>query len=203
VLQITGIAYTAILNPYDSIYPETDLSENRTVSKILSYVREGGLFINVGDIPGYYVYNIPAKKILHAATPIYFMRPDGNLDYDRPFELTPLLKEVGLIIRKIEQTEITNEWEMVPQNKYLDKIPNIGKLRVHRAVIVEKNVESIVSKKELADKQYSPIFITDFGNGKFLFSLLFLNHEDNLRVPNLKNNFTKLITQLVVSETVN
>jgi len=45
--------YITILNPYGGVYPEGDVKNFETMNKILNYVNEGGLFVNVADILGY------------------------------------------------------------------------------------------------------------------------------------------------------
>jgi hypothetical protein len=54
--------YNLIINPYGSVYPETDIKELTAWKTILSYVLDGGTFLSIADIPFYYAYD-PVKAI--------------------------------------------------------------------------------------------------------------------------------------------
>ena len=78
------------------------------MKKIFNYVEEGGVFINVADIPGYFAYNSPLGRKLDTTPPTYFMerRPDGKISIstERVFERTPFLEKLGLQVLNIENS---------------------------------------------------------------------------------------------------
>ncbi len=61
--------YDVIINPFGSNYPEDSFDGFPTYNKILRYIRRGGIFVNVSDIPTYYAYNPVLRKKLDR-TPI-------------------------------------------------------------------------------------------------------------------------------------
>ena len=72
----------------------------------LNYVREGGVFANVADIPSYWAYNPDLHRKLDTTTAIYgtLQTPTGTQIFStRPFELTPLAKKLGLRVAGISQ----------------------------------------------------------------------------------------------------
>lgn len=92
-------SYSAILNPYGGTYPEVDLGNLTTFREILRYVREGGLFVNVADIPTYWAYSpLLRRKIDNTPSTDIPINRDGKILIIplRPFGRTPLMNELGL-----------------------------------------------------------------------------------------------------------
>lgn len=182
--------YIAILNPYGGVYPESDTKEFiGTLDKIFSYVKEGGLFINVADIPGYYLYNSLLKRRLDTTPTIY--GPD--LRPQKPFAETPFMKRLGLQILDTDQDDDLKKWKLKIDN---DKEQEV---KIQRVVIVEKNVKSIIEtktkryifvdpsqadRKSYSDFSFSSFFYIYYGNGKFLILLGSDNYLDNNDVKN-------------------
>jgi hypothetical protein len=50
-------SYDAVINPFGGNYPETSFDGFPVYNKLLEYIRQGGLFVNVADIPTYWAYN--------------------------------------------------------------------------------------------------------------------------------------------------
>lgn len=168
-------SYFAILNPYGGVYPERDIKTSETLNKILTYVSEGGLFVNVADIPGYYVYNLLLRRRLDATPPIYGINITGgqiSVLPVRPFELTPFMEKLGLQVLNIENKPLFN-WDVEFEEKFNSIIKDDEKrIKVHRTVVFERNVEAIIKPKMLNDKRLTPLFFVNYGNGKFLISLI-------------------------------
>jgi hypothetical protein len=71
--------YVAILNPYGGVYPESDLKKLSTLTKILDFVNEGGIFIatiesNVDSL-------IPATLVANLKTTAFFTVRYGEGDF--------------------------------------------------------------------------------------------------------------------------
>ena len=141
--------YNAIINPYGGVYPEKDIKTMKIQNKILNYVSEGGLFVNVAEILGYYAYNAYLDRRLDTTPPIYgiVQHDNGSIDLhpSRPFELTPFIKELGLRIYNVEKAKIS-DWKTFEFEERFKEIlgSEISGTKVHRVVKLEKNVEAIV-----------------------------------------------------------
>jgi len=193
--------YVAVINPYGGVYPEHNLKNFETMNKILNYVKEGGLFVSVADTPCYWAHNPLLKRRLDSTPPIYGIdkRANGSIGLIpvRPFELTPLMKELGLQVINTEGNPVYN-WDN-PQvaDRFKEAVPEIGQttINVHRAVIVERNVEPIIEPRMYGQMRLTPFFLVNYGDGKFLISLIFLrvSHPQNLI---MKEVLAKLITKL-------
>ena len=171
--------YATIINPYGGVYPELDLKNFESMNKILSYVSEGGLFVNVADIPCYYAYNPLLKRRLDTTPQIYGVTTHNSSVSSasvRPFELTPLMEKLGLRVRNLENV-ISAPWGVEFEDKFKEIIADIkvSGIDVHRGVVCEKNIKPIIKCKEYMNYKVTPLFLAEYGNGKFLISLVFEN----------------------------
>jgi len=195
--------YVAILNPYGGVYPELDLRNLSTLDKILDYVKEGVCFLNVADIPSYWAYNPDLHRKLDIASTVHaaFQTPTGvGIVSTKPFETTPLIKRLGL---RVMGAYVGNLG--VPQNlnAVLGTRMRIGTIRSERLAIAESNVMSGVPVTELAyiDGRTYPmtgLFFDSFGEGFFLFSLLWINAKYHKK--RAKQTIQRAIIKLLIEK---
>ena len=159
-------SYVAILNPYGGVYPESDLKDLSSYKKILDFVREGGVFINIADIPSYWAYDQKIKRKLDTTSPIYEIE-NNQIISSRPFELTPLVKELGLRVFNVEPMQ-------QDFREFSDTQVNIFSERI---AVVESNSETLIPTGSVASRDTSSFFGVKYGEGDFIISLAFLNHE--------------------------
>lgn len=177
-------SHIVILNPYGGVYPERDVKNYKTLDKIFDYVNEGGIFVNVADMPGYWAYNRLLKRRLDATPPIYDINstPDGKILINslRPFQLTPFMEKLGLRVHNIENSELFS-WDVEFEDKCTRMVKEMKEMKVHRVVVVERNVDPIVKPKRLGqiDAEVTPLFFVNYGEGRFLISLVFENYSQN------------------------
>jgi hypothetical protein len=193
--------FSAVMNPYGGAYPEVDLGKLTTLHTILNYVSEGGLFVNVADVPTYWAYSpLLGRRVDNTpSTEIPLVRGDKTviLPY-RSFFRTPLVSELGLKAFNVEKTNIEQNLDSI-----LDSPEPIA-VRASRVVGVEYNVESCVPTLRLTigddSGDFSQIVYVKYGNGKFLLSLAwirapFQNEHTKARMPDA---IAKLTLQALV-----
>lgn len=179
--------YIIILNPYGGVYPERNLKNFETLNKIFNYVNEGGIFVNVADVPGYWVYNPLLKRMLDATPPIYGIdkTPGGEILIKpiRPFQLTPFMEKLGLQVLNIENSELFG-WDVEFKEKInrVVVVKEIGGIKVHRVVVVERNVYPIMKPKKFGKIDVTPLFFVNYGEGRFLISLVFESYNRNSKI---------------------
>ncbi len=54
--------FPVVINPYGGVYPEVNTSNLTSLDNIFDYVRDGGIYVNIADIPFYYAYDINLKR---------------------------------------------------------------------------------------------------------------------------------------------
>ena len=197
--------YVAVLNPYGGVYPELDLKNLSTLEKIVDYVREGAVFINVADIPSYWAYSPDLHRRLDIASAIYGVSatPTGlQIVATKPFELTPLMKKLGLRVGGFPQG-IQQILQSVATTNILPIIKS------ERLAIVESNVTSCIStsKQLYADGNtydFSSLIFVKFGEGDFLFSLIWINtrYHNQQAKEVIRDAICKLTMDKLVSKIV-
>lgn len=191
-------SYTALLNPYGSVYPEDDLKNFKTMNKILDYVKEGGLFVNVADIPCYWAYDKFSEIKLNTTPPIYALKSENSgkisIEPIRTFELTPILQKLGLRVFNVEKDNMPIIWDVKFEDIINKIIGRIDKIKVNRVVEVERNVVPLIKPKEINYTMSTPFFIVKYSYGEFLISLLFL---DNIKIPE-NNNIREVLAKTVI-----
>ncbi|XHH09905.1 MAG: hypothetical protein ACFCUE_04560 [Candidatus Bathyarchaeia archaeon] len=162
--------FSAILNPYGSVYPELDLRTFSSKRKILDFVAEGGIFVNVADIPTFYAYNPKLKRRIETTKPKLTVI-DGHVKSLRLFSLTPLLDELGLSILNIEQ---------IPQDfKKYSKEEKTNVITERVAIVDSDSIRSFIPTATLEINAITSFFSVSYSEGDFIFSLPFLSHERN------------------------
>jgi len=184
--------YVAILNPYGGVYPEIDLKKLATLNKILDFVREGGVFINVADVPSYYAYNRNLGRKIDNTSPIYVIE-NNQLKSLRPFELTPLIKELGLRVFNMDES---------PQFQDLGQFTELKvKVVSKRVAVVESNLEPCIPAKSISTNlgsiETSALFTVKYAEGDFLFSLIWINDKSHIQEAKnaIKNAIVKITTE--------
>jgi len=174
--------YNAIINPYGGVYPEYDLENLETMNKILSYIKDGGLFVNVADIPGFFACNPsiePWRRVVTArkdAPYEYILQDNRAKPYAQMhlFHLTPFTRELGVDIYTVEYSS---------EQGFLES----GKFKIHRVAVVggfidpkiELQLNTLPSLYPLGKKiPVTPLFFARYGDGKLLSSLIFEKEQD-------------------------
>jgi hypothetical protein len=193
--------YSAVINPYGGVYPENDLVSFATLGRIFVYVREGGLFVNVADIPGYWAYNPLLKKRTEAAPPVWDVVPAGygiGLRALRPFTIVPWMQRLGLKVLNVENVfKASLDLEVDIKFKQIIgcKAPRV---RIHRVAVLEENVEA-VHKMSVPDefgetKSVTSMFFATYGDGAFLISLVFITDQ----VEGIKQELKRILIDLTL-----
>ena len=121
-------------------------------------------------------------------------RPDGKISIStkRVFERTPFLEKLGLQVLNIENSEHVI-WDVELEDDFKDivKISGVTTMKIHRAIVTEKNVIPVIKPKILNNVKITPLFFVRFGEGRFLISLIFEN--ENIQNAKVKNILLDLI----------
>ena len=147
--------YPIIINPYGGVYPENNSSKLKSLDKIFQYVRGGGIYINIADIPFYYAYDTDLKRRIDT-TPLA-----GDFSMQRSFLKTMLTKKL---------------------NHYVFGITRGSDFKkgITRIIQLSETSENLFQKVKFDDGpqgDYSPILKIPYGKGYFIFSTLHITKQ--------------------------
>lgn len=167
-------SYVAIINPYGGCYPEKDMKNFQTLNDIFNYVNKGGRFVNIADIPGYWLYSISLKRKLEAAKSIYGIgvQKNGEPYYRRTvmFAEVPFMQRLGLMV---DQKDIEGN-DLVITEQFRTARLNIIGIKANRVIHAEGNIDPIIIEPK---EEKTPFFKIIYGDGFFLISLLFIGKD--------------------------
>ena len=180
-------SYNAIINPFGGNYPESSFDGFPVYNKLLKYIRQGGFFVNVADIPTYWAYNPNLKHILDRTPAVYGVAGEEV----RFFNRAPLMEELALRIFNVEHNG-PPEWpaQMTPEFNNFNL--HINTILASRAVLVDGNVEPVIDPITDKGVAMTPLFFCNYGDGRCLFSLSFLNDAFISNRP-LKSTISNLV----------
>ena len=182
---------------------EYNLETDVTFKKILKYMKAGGVFINVADVPGFWVYPLKERKQ---------RRPVGNIGSANtkakfPSALsTPLLTKLGVPMYggkgykwkvEFEKPFCTNLGDQLTVQ--VDRVAQTtwetgtGSEPIVAPIVKPKNV----IKGEFKGHEAVPIFTVDYGKGEFFVSTI------PLCSPNDRETLCKIIADLIVTTAEN
>lgn len=146
--------FPLVVNPYGGLYPEEDLATLQSIEKIFNYVRNGGVFVNIADIPFYYAY-------------------DENLN--RRIDTTPLVSGLSNI-RAFSDTLVAKKLHV-----WVFGINNQHYKDVSRVVSCSGSSINYYSKLiTVSGQTCSPFLAIPYGRGYFLFSTLEIKNKQRI-----------------------
>ncbi len=171
--------YNAILNPFGGVYPEKDTVNFTYLDKIFNYVSDGGIFINVSDVPGYWMYHTELKTRIDATPTIYgVLQMNNNIKVIpiKPFEKTPFMEKLSIRVINTSKYINANCKYSCPDNFF--KYDEIPKKSAERLAIIDKNIQPIiVIEIPNMPEKFTPVFCVPYGKGKFYFNLYYLDKK--------------------------
>lgn len=179
--------YTVVVNPYGGVYLESDLETQQVQQRIFDYVAQGGRFVNVADVPGYWAYSPTLRRRLETTPPVHHIEntPGGGITVHalRPYALTPFLRRLGLRILGVEGSPLASWSIRLPGQAQPQQVV------AHRVAIVEREVRSLVTAMRVTiasvPEEVSPMFLVEFGRGQFIICLIPHNLLQNVGVREL------------------
>ena len=197
--------YAVIVNPYGGTYPERDLISFQTLNKIFQYVQDGGVFVNVADIPGYWAYHPMLGKRTETAPPIFDFETEGNerrLRVVRPFSVVPWMKRLGLNVLAVE-TVFREPADFLFDVRFQPVTGSrISGVCLQRAAMVDENMEAVHKVTVLDEagqhRELASMFWVTYSEGSFLISLVSLSGQPKT----VKDELRKALASLILSKLV-
>jgi hypothetical protein len=162
--------FDAVVNPFGSTYPEANFQVFPVYQRLLKYIREGGLFVNVADVPTYFAFNPNLNRSIDR-TPAIYSESGQELRF---FQRVPLMEE--LAVRVLNYAMPTPPAVPVTAGQsYASCGPIPSTVVITRAAIIEGNVQSVFTPIDLNGDKITPLFFCQYGDGRALCSLSWLS----------------------------
>lgn len=176
--------YPMIINPYGGSYLETDLEDLPEFNRIKRYVRKGGIFINIADIPFYYAYSKDLGRMVDT-TP-----PSGAFDRSKSFFDTIINKNLFAPVFNSAGQHPSVDRSFSLNGSMINLHDRDYDLNVLDGYFVgpgNKVVEAVSKVK------VSPFIAIPYGKGYFVFSTFQITLES---LANMKNIILKSLDLL-------
>lgn len=157
------IKYPVIVNPYGGVYPENDISTLESLQRILEYVRKGGIYVNIADIPFFYAFDKNLKRRIWTTPTI------SPLTEAVSFQSLIVVKKLKISILPVDR----NTWKV-------DYGPDKNRVIALNDMLKNFYAEEIQISGEPV--KYSPFVAIPYGKGWFVFSTFVLgkHNKDHL-----------------------
>lgn len=213
--------YLVIINPYGPRYPEIDIENLNVMKSILHFVHNGGVFVNVADIPFFFPFDIK-RGILYCPTgkglPHYYKAIMHKLyqllgikeyqqpipGYDSPFSNSVMVDILATEVNRFNPE--TGNIERLGKQislKLKNKDLVLQDVAIHRGIICTNHVESVVEEldweKDGAVVPFTPFCYIHYGKGKILASLIWLDEQ----TEDIREKITDLQCDLIIEEVRN
>jgi hypothetical protein len=171
------ISFDAIVNPFGENYPEENNESKTTYNRILTYIRSGGVFVNVAGFPFFYYWdheqgiNVPVARVKQ----LYI--PDRGLLSFIHFDDTLLYNDFGISVDSRSPTGVTI-YQEDEDRVFVGNLLELGieKVTQFRAVISgSPNTIPLVRAEE---GRIYPLAAIQYGNGHLLLSGLQLSLQE-------------------------
>lgn len=183
--------YTIVVNPYGGAYPEKDVVDQHTLNRILRYVKDRGLFVNVADIPGYWAYNVLLRRRVLAVPLLRTVIPQEGklLISELPlFSMVPWMQKLGLSVHNTVGDVTTGIGLQVEVAFGGFSETKLHPIDMPRAAKIEDNMRVILGHPRDQSGQtipwgdsypnpdeVTPMFFASYGDGEFLICMLKLD----------------------------
>jgi hypothetical protein len=152
--------FPIVVNPYGGVYPEKNISNLASLESIFTYVKNGGIYVNIADIPFYYAYdNNLTRKI--DTTPMI-----GNMSVDKSFFDSLISKKLHAYVLGVSGLKFERE--------------NIRRVISLRKGFINYWKENFPIKIKGIKDSYSPFFAIPYGRGYFVLSTIEIK-KDNIK----------------------
>lgn len=170
--------FPVIINPYGGAYPESDLSDSRSLEQILDYVKNGGIYVNVADIPFYYAFSPETGRMVDT-TP----RVSGSIlrfFYDAIVATkinTNVFNTAEIITDRYYNQQVLRAFE---KNKGIEIIGE--EFSVDLPVDYQFNKNGQIVGLSTRHTTLAPQVRVNYGKGSFIFSSLEIRNEEDLEI---------------------
>ena len=171
-------SFDAVLNPFGETYPEEDYQSKATYLRILNYLSNGGLFVNVSGFPFFYYWDHDRGQNIAIAPTRYVLDPRlRQITGFWNFNETVLYRDFHTTLDSRSPTEVIISQEEEDKAYVGDLLKlNIDRVTQFRAVN-SSNTHAIPLLRAEESKIY-PLSAIKYGNGHLMIAGLELHSKE-------------------------
>ncbi|MCL4420453.1 MAG: hypothetical protein M1477_02020 [Candidatus Thermoplasmatota archaeon] len=125
--------FNCIVNPFGGMYYEESFTDQKSLHKILKYISDGGIYVNVSDIPFFYAYNIETDMWLYNSPGFTVLSHFINKNQDGSFPNISTTASANSFLRDSQEPNFITQGTL-PINSTFGK-----NLDVHDGLYVDYN----------------------------------------------------------------
>jgi hypothetical protein len=181
--------FDAIVNPFGETYPEENWQSRRTYQRILNYIGNGGLFVNVAGFPFFYYWN-HAEGRAHPTGRIrsFFNPTTHSMVNFISWDNTLLYYDFGVFLDPRSPTEVAI-FQHDEDRRYVGNLMTLGISSVIEFRAVLAGNPNIIPLVRAEENRIYPLAAIEFGNGHLLVSGLELHAEQAPLVAHTLKNW--------------
>jgi hypothetical protein len=186
--------YAVVINPYGEVYPEEDLFDLKTFNRIIEFIKNGGIFVNVGGFAFYYGWDIKTKREPIPIADVY-QYYSGEIKENRIIELHPRQSIKGSLLTngtllferlRITPTFVDHEeceiYQTERDKEFIGNLEDVGGTNIieeYRCVRepVFRCQPLLRAKSEIYGEIY-PLAAIPLGSGYFIIGGMNLEHRN-------------------------
>lgn len=163
--------YAAIVNPFGATYPESNFDRYPVYETLLRFIRRGGLFVNVADLPTYFAFNPLLGRSIDRTPAIY--ATDGG--ERRLFARVPLLEALAVRVWNCEALGPPVVSFRLDPNFASCGPPQLPLVATRLALATPgDNLGPVLDPATVGGQLSTPLWMCKYGDGQVLASLSFL-----------------------------
>jgi hypothetical protein len=163
--------YVAIVNPFGATYPESSFDRYPMYNTLLQFIRRGGLFVNVADLPTYFAFNPLLGRSIDR-TPAVYTTAGGERRF---FTRVPLLEELAVRVWNCEGLGPPIVSFRLNPNFASCGPPQLSLVATRLALTAPgDNLDPVLDPETVGDQLSTPLCMCKYGDGQVLASLSFL-----------------------------
>jgi len=181
--------YDAIINPFGETFPEEDWPARRTYERILNYINNGGLFVNVAGYPFFYFWDHAQGRSIPTGRPRAYLNPaNRSIVHVIYFDDTPLYADFGILLDASSPRQVS-VYQQDEDKQFVGDLSSleIDSVTEFRAVLAgNPNVVPLLRAEGL---ELYPLAAIRLGNGHLLVSGLELHETEAPLVASATRNW--------------
>jgi hypothetical protein len=181
--------FDAILNPFGETYPEENYQSRTTYSRILSYIRNGGVFVNVAGFPFFYYWNhAEGQPVPVARASAFYNSALGVLVHFIRFDDTLLYNDFRISVDSRSPTEVAI-FQEDEDREYVGDLLALGIEEVTQFRAVLEGSPNTIPLVRAEEERIYPLAAVKYGNGHLFMSGLDLSSDETPLVSTALKNW--------------